>query len=239
MLSEKPWKLDALVRLLLGIGICVCSVWFLIGLSFLLSGEKKPDENSPLYLVMITAGLDGSILLMVGVFLYKERMTWAQAFGFRTAGLGWALLLAALAVALVWPVAIGLQLASVKALTLINIPTPEQEAVQTIRSTGPGLDRIYLIIFTVLIAPPAEEMLFRGIIYPTIKYNGFPRAAWWVTSAAFGGIHLSASIFLPLTLLALVLTFLYEKTDNLLAPIFAHSAFNAVNLVILFRSAHE
>jgi membrane protease YdiL (CAAX protease family) len=36
-----------------------------------------------------------------------------------------------------------------------------------------------------------------------------------------------------LFLLALVLTWLYEKTDNLLAPITAHAFFNAVNLILL------
>jgi membrane protease YdiL (CAAX protease family) len=39
--------------------------------------------------------------------------------------------------------------------------------------------------------------------------------------------------FLPLFVLALVLTVLYEKTNNLLAPIAAHSAFNAVNFAML------
>jgi membrane protease YdiL (CAAX protease family) len=36
-----------------------------------------------------------------------------------------------------------------------------------------------------------------------------------------------------LFLLALVLTWLYEKTDSLLVPITAHAFFNAVNLVLL------
>jgi membrane protease YdiL (CAAX protease family) len=37
-----------------------------------------------------------------------------------------------------------------------------------------------------------------------------------------------------LFLLALVLTWLYEKTDNLLVPIVAHAFFNAVNLILLY-----
>jgi membrane protease YdiL (CAAX protease family) len=39
-------------------------------------------------------------------------------------------------------------------------------------------------------------------------------------------------IFLPLTLLALALTWLYERTNNLLAPILAHSLFNGVNFLL-------
>ena len=38
----------------------------------------------------------------------------------------------------------------------------------------------------------------------------------------------------PLLLLALLLTWLYEKSGNLLAPISAHVAFNALNFVVFF-----
>jgi hypothetical protein len=40
--------------------------------------------------------------------------------------------------------------------------------------------------------------------------------------------------FLPLAVLALVLTALYERTNNLLAPIMAHALFNALNFAALF-----
>jgi membrane protease YdiL (CAAX protease family) len=69
-------------------------------------------------------------------------------------------------------------------------------------------------------------------LYPTIKQHGFPRAALWSTSALFALIHFNVAIFIPLLLLALLLVWLYEKTDNLLAPIAAHAAFNAVNFVL-------
>ena len=52
-------------------------------------------------------------------------------------------------------------------------------------------------------------------------------------SAIFAGIHFDAGTFAPLFALALVLTWLYEKTDCLLAPITAHSLFNGTNLVAL------
>jgi membrane protease YdiL (CAAX protease family) len=39
--------------------------------------------------------------------------------------------------------------------------------------------------------------------------------------------------FVPLAMLALVLTMLYERTDNLLAPITAHVLFNALNFATL------
>jgi membrane protease YdiL (CAAX protease family) len=41
----------------------------------------------------------------------------------------------------------------------------------------------------------------------------------------------------PLFVLALGLTWLYEFTDNLLAPVVAHALFNAANIVLLFFDA--
>ena len=40
-------------------------------------------------------------------------------------------------------------------------------------------------------------------------------------------------LFLPLFVLALALTWLYDKTEGLLAPFMAHSLFNLANLAYL------
>jgi hypothetical protein len=52
-------------------------------------------------------------------------------------------------------------------------------------------------------------------------------------SALFALIHFDAAIFIPLFVLAMGLTWLYETTGNLLAPIAAHAVFNAVNMALL------
>jgi membrane protease YdiL (CAAX protease family) len=76
-------------------------------------------------------------------------------------------------------------------------------------------------------------MLFRGILYPAVKQFGYPRLALWSTSLLFAAIHMNAVTFVPLATLALILTALYEWTDNLLAPIAAHVLFNALNFAML------
>jgi membrane protease YdiL (CAAX protease family) len=85
----------------------------------------------------------------------------------------------------------------------------------------------------VLLAPVTEEALFRGILYPVIKQTGHPRLALWGTALAFAGIHMNVVTFVPLAVLALMLTALYEWTNNLLAPITAHVVFNALNFAML------
>jgi membrane protease YdiL (CAAX protease family) len=84
-----------------------------------------------------------------------------------------------------------------------------------------------------------EELVFRGVIYPAIKQRGYPSLALWGTSLFFAFSHNNMMIFLPLTVLAIILTFLYETTRNLLAPILTHSLFNAVNFSFLVWQRHQ
>jgi hypothetical protein len=67
-----------------------------------------------------------------------------------------------------------------------------------------------------------------------VKQAGFPRLALWGTSLLFAVVHWNVATFVPLLLLAVVLTLLYEKTNNLLAPIAAHALFNALNFTMYF-----
>jgi hypothetical protein len=89
----------------------------------------------------------------------------------------------------------------------------------------------------VFVAPLAEEIVFRGILYPTIKQAGFPRTAWWVTSLFFGAIHLNWVAFVPLTVFSLLLIYIYEKTGSLWASITAHSLFNFTSFAMLMVTA--
>jgi len=118
-------------------------------------------------------------------------------------------------------------------LNKIGWPVEDQRAVELLLAAKSIWAQGYFVLFAVVIAPVAEEFIFRGMLYPFIKQLGSPRAALFGVSAIFAGVHLDAGTFVPLFALALLLTWLYEKTDCLLAPIAAHSLFNAANLVAL------
>jgi membrane protease YdiL (CAAX protease family) len=91
----------------------------------------------------------------------------------------------------------------------------------------------YFVFFAVVLAPVAEEFIFRGMLFPLARQLAGPKIAWIGVSLLFAVIHFDAAIFLPLFILALVFTWLYEKTGCLAAPVLAHSLFNAANLVLL------
>ena len=85
-----------------------------------------------------------------------------------------------------------------------------------------------------LVAPVAEEFLFRGYFYGTLRRHVGTVPALLFTSALFAAIHLSAPVFLPLFVLAVCLTLAYEATGSLLVPMLMHALFNSVMLAAMF-----
>jgi membrane protease YdiL (CAAX protease family) len=234
MLSEKPWKLHGLMYLVFCLLLCVAFMIMVIGIVQHFTGAK-PDDNSPVFLVLSSLALDGSILVSIFLFLRLEDITWAEAFGFKNCPL-WRPVLWGIIVAVLFTF-VGQEMNGLcgKAIERFSHKAaPNEEAVETLQKATPGFCRAYLIFFAIIIAPVAEECLFRGILYPSIKRYGYPRAALWGTAVLFAAIHLNLAAFLPLMLFAVILSILYEKTNNLLSCIVAHSMFNAANVLVLF-----
>jgi len=234
MLSEKPWNLERLVAVLVGIFFGV-SVAMLIqaGLEHVL-GKAQFVEGSLPYLVMGSLAMHGSILFGIGVVLALHQIRWRDAFGFNHRPLAKALLLGAMMAILFLPVGLVLQDVSLRVLEKIHVPAEAQKAVVEFQKAETWQTRAYLIFFAVALAPVAEEMLFRGTLYPAIKQMGFPKWALWITSILFAAAHVTAGIFIPLMVLSMMLIWLYEKTDNLLAPIAAHATFNCINILRMY-----
>ena len=99
------------------------------------------------------------------------------------------------------PVGWGLQQASALVMTHLPHFRPRTQGA-TARSRAARLhvlgDRLALGAAAVLLAPVAEEMLFRGILYPAIKQAGYPRLALWGTSLLFAAVHMNLVTFVPL-----------------------------------------
>ena len=214
--------------------LCFCLGLMIAGLlqKAGLAAFQPPDGFGAVLLG--TLGFQGVAWLLILFFLRQHQAGWREAFGFRGPQLPRALLMALLLAIAILPVAWGLQWVSVHVLTWAGWPPEEQLAVTLLANTKSWWMRVYLGAFAVVLAPVAEEFIFRGMLYPFVKQLGSPRAAFFGISAIFALIHLDAGTLVPLFVLALALTWLYEKTDNLLAPITAHALFNAANLVLLF-----
>ncbi len=89
------------------------------------------------------------------------------------------------------------------------------------------------IVFTsVVLAPVAEEVLFRLVCMQACRILAIPRPAW-VTALLFAGIHRAPEQFPGLLLLGLVLQAARERSGSLIPPILIHSGFNTFGVVLL------
>ncbi len=88
-----------------------------------------------------------------------------------------------------------------------------------------------LYLSSVIVAPIVEELIFRGLIFRSLK-GGMPRiVAALVSSAVFAVLHGTIMWMLYTFLLGLVLCVLYEKTRSLWACIACHMAFNIMGQI--------
>ncbi len=232
MLSDKPWRIDRVLRLLMGILACLAlSILIVQGYRSLL---VRTGGVLPLWVTLTgTLTAQGVGLMLVDIFLRQHQISWSEAFGLKSPRVGRSLLLALVVGMFVVPISWSLSKLSVLVFEWFRIAPKLQESVQALQMTETTAQKIYFAVVAILVAPIFEELVFRGILYPTLKKYGSMRLALWVSSLFFGMIHMSATAFVPLTLLAVVLCLLYESTGTILAPILTHAFFNAANYTYL------
>ena len=233
MLSAKPWRTEVVIWFCAAQLISLCVGLTIIGVLQKAGFTAFQPPAGAGAVLLGTLAFQGMTWGLIFIFLRLHDVNWRDAFGLHRMALNRAWFPAVPVVIVFLPVAWWLQSTAMDALTHLGWPPEPETAVKVLTTAQAWWLRAYLGVFTVAIAPVAEEFIFRGMLYPVIKQAGWPRLAWVGVSFLFAVIHWDAATFMPLFLLALVLTWLYEKTDSLLAPITAHAFFNAVNLVLL------
>jgi hypothetical protein len=240
MLPQKPWRPEQVAWLLAAfVAAQMLGILVVQGYSSALSKEEVKQPVNVLVMLAGTLMYQGVTLVVIGVFLRLHRMSWSGAFGFTTRRIARTLMLALLAAAIVLPIAMTLGWVSGIVLESVGKKVELQETVRALQTTETLGQQIYFAVVTIFIAPFVEEVMFRGILYPTMKQFGFPQFALWSTSLFFAISHFNAMAFVPLLFMAVILTFLYETTENLLAPIVTHALFNAANFALLLREMSQ
>ncbi len=84
------------------------------------------------------------------------------------------------------------------------------------------------VVVAVIGAPLIEEIVFRGIVFRSLRRVSPPWVAILVSSVLFGLYHMNTVQIVYATLMGLVAGIIYEKSNNLLFPILVHVANNLV-----------
>lgn len=239
MLWKREWRPDVVLMLagMVLLSLFMGSVLVELLKHFAVAGFKTYDDIGSV--LVATLSFHGTAIVAGIIFLKLHDIPLPEALGWRSDNWKLQLLLTVTVLAAALPVMFGLKAVSVLILGKIHWAVEDQRAVEMFSNVSSLGLKIYLSFFAVVLAPLAEEFVFRGLLFSGFKKIGWPRTGWVAVSLLFALIHFSAPIFLPLLVLALALTWLYEKTEGLMAPILAHSLFNAINLGLLFLSQYS
>jgi membrane protease YdiL (CAAX protease family) len=185
---------------------------------------RAPSTLGALVLLTIT---QASLLAVAGLFVAAPRALAGLRFLperglWRSIGLGMVLAIPA------WIGAQVLALIGTRLLELIG-----QRPEEGVAEAAIGLvDPIVLVIALVVVAPLAEELFFRGIVYNAWLREFGMRRAIIGSAALFALIHASIFLILPIFGLGIALAVLYQRTGSLPASMAMHATFNGITLAL-------
>jgi hypothetical protein len=169
------------------------------------------------------------LLVISGVYLYAARRTGWAALGLRQAGL--------LDYLLVLPLYIvGTILLLITNLFIFQLTgTTENPQVEAI-SGGNTLTITQLLFLFVLISmlvPFAEELFFRGMIYPLLRRRLSAAAAITINAALFALVHFIPPLLPGLFIIGVFLAYLREHSGSIWPCVLYHFIQNSIALLAI------
>ncbi|MHC4134465.1 MAG: lysostaphin resistance A-like protein [Planctomycetota bacterium] len=119
------------------------------------------------------------------------------------------------------------------AVAPILVPPPETGGPLQEMAEASDLGLLVLLVLALVVAPPIEEFLFRGVMYHGLSRRLAPWLAALIVTAIFVALHVYENrnywpALVSITLLAVLLIALRIRFVSLAPALVAHFAFNAV-----------
>src|SRR5438876_147423 len=196
MLSEKPWKPEAVV--MLGAGILLSlAAGVLLGqlLGNLVPSRAMPDRTFYNFLIS-TLSFQGAVPFLLHQFLRYHQVGWREFFGLAAARPKRRLLLAAIAGGLVVPMVLSLNWAAQWLMTALHLQPVEQDTIRVLQvSVGWGQRLCFELIQRLTRSLPANESVIAGAGDDCAVLDlGLPdRWVLFKTDAVVEGIHFDRS----------------------------------------------
>ncbi len=100
--------------------------------------------------------------------------------------------------------------------------------------------RAPIVIFAigVLLAPPVEEVFFRGFVFGGLRQSMGWRKAAFLSSLLFSLSHLTPTAVLPIFAIGWLFSFLYERGHSIWPSTFLHALINLIGLGTAYLLTH-
>jgi len=239
-LAERPWIWpDFGMLLLIAVGVILL---FMVGAEAArLLGWLAPGRHTAGTWAIVVQGLliDGAILFLayqilkargikLATGLALDLAAWRSRLGQGMAG--WLAVLPPLVLA---------ALVHQVVLHQAGLLPPPQAAVAQLVGERSLLALSSITFIAVVLAPLAEEVFFRGILFPLLLRRGGLVFGVALSALVFALIHFHLGAMVPLFVLGVALALGYAISGSLLVPVFMHMVFNAVSVaaILVLRAA--
>src|SRR5262245_11242669 len=165
---RRPWEFQGIRRRVVLFLACFYGAILLGALGQKIAGRADP---SVVQLVIGTLFFQGAALAFLPGFLREHQVSAVAAFGLaerRSRSVVWGVLVAGVFLPLsqwIWWGASEV----LRRLHLMGAEPKEQQVVAVLRNVDSLPAQVLLGVVTILLAPIAEELVFRGILYPAIR----------------------------------------------------------------------
>ncbi len=190
------------------------------------SAGKRLEVN--VEVLLENAFLNFCVVAIICGFLVGRGRNPVQLFGLSWANWKGGILFSAGSLLAVFPIV--LFVTALSKLALGNSDTT-QDLIVYLQNSRHFLERALLIFTAVIVAPVAEETIFRGYLHGVIRKYAGRWCGIVVNSLLFAAIHGHAPSLGGLFVLAVALSLVYERTGSLWAPMLMHATFNTVTVV--------
>lgn len=231
-----PWKVRE-AFLVLGTGLV-----FLIGALIVSSGIahlQAIDTHDRLLQALISTVVSTAfylfLLWMIYVLIVRPyHLTW-RALGIRIANWQWLA-----AVPLVNALLIFSDVVFLRGLVALFGPSrtwPRQLNSATINATQQPIGLALVVASGLVLTPLVEEILFRGVLYQALRRTMPVGNAAVISALIFATMHGQLVLFVPFTIMGVILALIYERSGSLLPTILVHACNNGIILLFAIGAA--
>ncbi|HXY87573.1 MAG TPA: CPBP family intramembrane glutamic endopeptidase [Candidatus Acidoferrales bacterium] len=226
---RKEWSIILGVVLYLGVQagapIFLRSILTFVGVTVNRVSSESPDIIMPFTLwAVIIANVVAIVLVLLVVRIYYDEPI--SLLGFTTKNIPKAVLYGVVGYAV-----------TVVVITSISYPIEQRVGVdptqQALSESAMVPHLVPLLLLSgAIVAPIAEEVVFRGYLYKAFRERFKPVYAIGLNAALFSLFHFEPRALLWLFIIGIALAYVYEKTGNLVAPITLHMLNNMVAFLL-------
>ncbi len=235
--AQVPWGWGEIGKTVLLILLGTIGVTLLLVGVLVATGNTATAPTNMASTPLFVLGIAIYLVVILGVYLYAVRRSaggW-QTLGWRSFAGSWLLALPLLTLVQLVGMAL-INVVFVLPFVGSDFENPQIEAI-----TGGGMlslrDLVLLMILIAVVAPLAEEIFFRGMLYPVLRRRWSVAPAIVINGLLFSLIHLIPPLLPGLFFVGMVLAWVRERSGSLIPCILLHAMQNGVVLLGIYSMA--